>query len=149
MHQHHLVLPGEGDQPLHEGEVDARRGRVVGERENDHPGLGPGLLPGVHQAVEEIVAGVGGAGPVDVDRGSPERNLAHVGAGEQWAPDVDGVGGRGHQCGVTGLDEDPHEVGEPLLGPDGGDHLGFRVELDPELAQVEVRDGAPQLGNSP
>ncbi len=128
-------------------EVDAGRRRVVRERQHDHPRLGPRLLPGVHEPVEEGLARVGRV-VVDVDRGSLQRDLAHVGAGEQRPPDVDGVRRRGHQGGVAGADEDPHQVGEALLGADGGDHLGLGVELDAELAQVEVGDGAAQLGDA-
>ena len=51
--------------------------------------------------------GSGAAGPVDVDRGAPERHLAHVGAGEERAPDVDRVRRGGHQCGVPGLRRAP------------------------------------------
>ena len=55
-----------------------------------------------------------------------QRDLAHVGAGEERAPDVDRVRGRGHQRGVPRADQHPHQVGEALLGPDGGDHLRSR-----------------------
>ena len=78
-----------------------------------------------------------------------QRDLAHVGAGEQRAPDVDRVRRGGHQRRVPGADQHPHEVREALLGPDGRHHLGLGVELDRELAPVEVRDGAAQLGDAP
>ena len=57
-----------------------------------------------------------------------------------------GYEGDGHQCGVPRADEHPHEVREALLGADGGHHLGVGVELDAELALVEVGDGLRSLG---
>jgi hypothetical protein len=41
VHEHDLVLAGECHQPLHEGEIDAGRRRVVGERQHDDAGFGP------------------------------------------------------------------------------------------------------------
>ena len=38
-------------------------------------------------------------------------------------------------------------MGEALLGADGGDDLGLGVQVDVELALVEVSDGAAQLGD--
>ena len=149
MHQHDLVLAGERHQPLHEREVDAGRGRVVGEREHDDPGLGPRLLPRVHQAVEEGVTRVGRAGPVGSTEGPSSgtwRTSAPAKSGPQmWI----GYDGEGTSAVSPGPDQHPHEMREPLLGPDGGDHLGLGVELDAELAQVEVGDGAAQLGDAP
>ena len=78
-----------------------------------------------------------------------QGHLAHVGAGEERAPDVDRVRRRGHQRGVPRADEHPHEVREALLGADGRHHLGLGVELDGELAPVEVGDRAAQLGDAP
>ena len=81
--------------------------------------------------------------------GALQRHLAHVGAGEERPPDVDRVGRRRHQRGVARADQHPHEVREALLGADGRHHLGLGVELDVELALVEVGDGAAQLGDPP
>ena len=143
--QDDLVLPGELDQPGHPGQVDALGGRVVGERQHHHPGLRPGRLPRLHQVVEERLPR---AAPGLVTRGV-ESDVAHVGAGEQRGVDVDGVRRRRHQGGVARADQDPHQMGEPLLGPDGGHHFGVGVELDLELAQIEVGDGLADLGDAP
>ena len=78
-----------------------------------------------------------------------QADLADVGTGEQRGVDVDGVGRRRHQRGVPRPDQHPHQMGQTLLGPDGGHHLGVGVELDPELAQVEVGDGLAELGDAP
>ena len=80
--------------------------------------------------------------------GSLQGDLAHVGAGEERPPDVDRVRRRGHQRGVAGPDQHPHQVREALLGADGRDDLCLGVELDVELALVEVGDGAAQLGDA-
>ena len=145
MHQHGVVLAGEGHQAFHEAQVDARGGGVVREGEDDDAWLGPRLLPRVHEPVEEGLARVGRAQRLDV--GPAQGNLAHVGAGEERAPDVDRIGGRRHERGVARSDQDPHEMREALLGADRGDHLGVGVEVDVELALVEVGDGAAQLGD--
>ena len=110
-------------------------------------GLGHDSSQALHQPVEERLARVGGV--VGLGSGARQRHLAHVGAGEQRAPDVDRVRRRGHQGGVAGPDQHPHEVREALLGADGRHHLGLGVELDRELAPVEVGDGAAELGDAP
>ncbi|MEL7157800.1 MAG: aminotransferase class I/II-fold pyridoxal phosphate-dependent enzyme, partial [Actinomycetota bacterium] len=45
----------DGYDPLEEGGVDAHRGRVVGEGDDQHPGLGPGVLPRSLQVGDELV----------------------------------------------------------------------------------------------
>jgi hypothetical protein len=134
--QQNLVLEGEVDHPLHEGQVDAGGGRVVGERQHDHPGPGPGEAPGLLDVLEEVLVGADG-------------DLADVGPGEQRPPDVDGVRRRGDQGGVARLEQHPHQVGEALLGPNGGDGLGLRVEVDAEAPGVQVGHGLAQLGDAP
>ena len=57
VHDDHLPLPAEVDDALHEVEVDARAGRVVGEGDDEHAGLRPADLPRRLEAVEEV-AGV-------------------------------------------------------------------------------------------
>ena len=59
-----------------------------------------------------------------------------------------GYDGDGHERGVARAHQHPHEVREALLGADGGHHLGVGVEVDVELALVEVGDGAAQLGDA-
>ncbi len=62
---------------------------------------------------------------------------------------MDGVGGIGHQHHVPGLHRGQHQVRQALLGADGGDGLGFRIDVHPEAALVPMGDGQPQLGNPP
>ena len=135
VHHHDLVLAGEVDHVLHEVEIDAGGGGVVGERHHDDAGLGPRVVPCLGQALEEVGAGAQG-------------HLADVGAGQQRAVDVDGVRRRRHQGGVAGLEQGPHQVREPLLGADGVDDLGLGVELDAEAPEVEVGVGLAQLGDA-
>ena len=62
---------------------------------------------------------------------------------------MDRVGGVGHQHHVPGLHRGQDQVGQPLLGPDGGDGLGLRVDVHVEPALVPVGNGYPQLGDAP
>jgi hypothetical protein len=133
--EQHLALPGELDRLGEEVEVDAGGGGVVRERQHRHPGLRPGVLPGLLHRGEELVAGA-------------ERDLGDVGPREERTPDVDRIRRRGDQRGVARLQEHPHEVGEPLFGPDGVDDLGVGVELDTEAPLVEVGDGLAELGDA-
>jgi hypothetical protein len=75
--------------------------------------------------------------------------MADIGAGKEWGVDVDGIGRGRHQGGVPRADQDPHQVGQALLGADGSDHLGLGVELHAELAQVEGADGLADLRDAP
>ena len=136
MHHHHLVLPGEVDDLLHEVQLHAGGGGVVRERDHRHPGLGPAVAPRQPHPVDELVA-VG------------QGHFADLGAGEQGPVDVDRVARRGHQAGVAGLQQHPHEVAEPLLGPDGVDHLGVGVDLHPEAALIQGGDRPAQRGQPP
>ena len=125
---------------------------VVGLCGNDSTitrGLGQADSQASISDVEEGLAGVGrrlgSAGRV----GPSQADLADVGAGEQRGVDVDRVRRRGHERGVARPDQHPHQVGQALLGPDGGHDLGVGVELDAERAQVQVGDGLAQLGDAP
>ena len=60
-----------------------------------------------------------------------------------------GYDGLGTERGVARAEQHPHQVREALLGADGAAHLGVGVELDAELALVEVGDGQPQLRDAP
>ena len=136
MDDDHVVGAGEVHDPLHEIQIDAGRRRVVGERQEDDAGLGPRVLPALPQHLTEIVA----------DR---QGHLTDLRSREERSVEVDGVRRGRNQDRVTGLEQHPHQMREPFLGADGVDDLRLRVEFHPELAQVEVRDGTPELGNSP
>jgi hypothetical protein len=51
----HLPLPAEVDDPLHEVEVDDGPRRVVRERDDEHPRLGPTDVIGGREPVEELL----------------------------------------------------------------------------------------------
>ena len=55
MDHDHLPLAAEVDDALHEVEVDAGAGRVVRERDDEHPRLGPADVVGGGEAVEELL----------------------------------------------------------------------------------------------
>ena len=136
VHEQHLVLAREVDHALHELEVDAGGGRVVRERQHDDARPRPRVLPRLEQVVEEVLL-------------RSEPHVAHLGAGEDRAPDVDRVRRARHQRGVARAEQHPHQVREALLGADGVAHLRVGVEVDAELALVEVGDGHPQLRDAP
>ena len=76
----------------------------------------------------------------------------HVEVGDRRAREdrrvaVDRVGRRRHDHRVARLDEHPHQMREPLLGADRRDRLRLGVELDVELARVEVADRRAQPRN--
>ena len=58
-----------------------------------------------------------------------EAHHADVRAGEERRVEVNRVGGRRDERRVAGSDDDPHEVGKPLLGPDRRHHLAIGVQL--------------------
>ena len=135
VHDEHLVATGEVHHPLHEVQVHTRRGRVVRERQDDDPRFGPRVLPALLQHHVEVVA----------DR---ERDLAHLRSGEQRREEVYGVRGRRHQNRVSGLQQHPHQVRQPLLGTDRVDDLRLGVQLHTETSQVEVGHGPAELGDT-
>ena len=108
--------------------VDAGAGRVVRERDHEHPWLGPADVPGLVQALERVDAGRHG-------------HLPQVGAGEQRPVDVDRVARAGHDRRVARLEQRPHQVREALLRPDRVRDLRLRVELDAEPARIQRGDG--------
>ena len=74
--------------------------------------------------------------------------MAQRAAGDHEAVGVDRVARVRHQHDVAGSGDRHREVGEPLLGAEGGDHLGLGVELHPEAAGVVAGLGAAQAGDA-
>ena len=129
-----IPLGRERDDLLEERGIDTDRRRVVRERDDEHPRLGPAVLPGPLQVGDELV-------PLG------QGNLTDGSASEDGSPDMDRVGGCGNEAGIARLEQDPHEMGEALLGPDDVQHLGLRIEVDPEPSQIEVGHRLTQLGD--
>ena len=129
------VLAGERDEAREEGQVDALRGGV--RREVDDEGLGARghARDEVFELGEKLVAVVDG----DAD---------DVGAGDDGAVDVDGVAGVGHEHGVARVENGEAEVGDALFGADGDDGLGVGVEIDVVARLVPVADGLAQARNA-
>jgi hypothetical protein len=142
VHDDHLVLAAEVDHPLHEGEVDGGAGRVVRERDDEHPRLGPADVPRRLQAAHEVVGEVLTLVGVGQEL---HRHLAQVGAGEQRAVDVDRVAGTGDDRRVVVVEQHPHQVAEALLRPDRVGDLEFGVEVDVPLVLVVAGDRLAQL----
>ncbi|CAB4836982.1 unannotated protein [freshwater metagenome] len=135
MDDDHVALAAEVDDLLHERDIDAHGGGIVRERDHEHARLGPGVLVTALQVVDELVA-------------LGQRDFANGRPGEDGAPDVDGVGRSRHEREVAGLQQGPHEVGEPFLRADGVDDLGGRVEMDTPAPQVHRRRGLAELGDT-
>ena len=108
-----LVLAGEGDQPLVEGEVGDIGGRVG--RIADHQHLGPrhGEAHRHVEPLEEIVAGRG-------------RDRADRGAGDDEAEAVDRVARVGREDDVARRGDRLGEVGEAFLRAEGDDDFACR-----------------------
>ena len=135
VHQHHVALARPVHEALQVGELDGRRRRVVREREHDDARPWPPELPRLHH-------------PVDVPRAvgpAADRDLSGVRTRQVRPPDVDRVARCRDDRRVPGLEQHPHEVAEPLLGPDRREHLEVRVKLDAERAQIVIGDGLAQL----
>ena len=128
------VLAGEGDDPLHEVELDRRRGRVVRKREDHDARPWTGARVRLLEVGEEILVG-------------SHRDLGHGRAGEDGRVDVNRIARARHERGVARLEQHPHQVREPLLRADRVQHLALRVELDAEAAPVEVGGGQAELGD--
>ena len=135
-----MVLAGEGDQVAVEREVGDLGGGVgreghhqrhrVRHRVDDGPLERAEVGPGVEAAVVQ-----GG----DVAEGA---------AGDHEAVGVDGVAGVGDEHDVAGGGDRHGEVGQALLGAEGGDDLGLGVERHPEAAGVVAGLGAAQAGDA-
>ena len=135
-----VVLLREGDQLAVEVEVADLRGGV--RREGDHDGHGLRHRVG-HGAVERAQVFLG-IEPSVVERG----DVAEHAAGDHEAVGVDRVGGVGDEHDVAGCGDRHGEVGEALLGAEGGDDLGLGVELHPEAAGVVAGLGAAEAGDA-
>ena len=119
MHDERLVLARQRHEPLHEGEVDDARRRVVRERDDEHPRTRTGARRVCEPVVEIVVA-------------SAELDLDHAGSREDGRKEMDRKRGRGHDGRIARLHEHPHQVREAFLRADGGDRLRLGIELDSE-----------------
>ena len=129
------MLPGDVDDLLEEVQFDALRGRIAGEVEHQHLGLGPGILDRLLQLLEEI----------HVRR---QPHMTHVGPGDDEAVGMDRIGRIGHQHGVARAHGGERQMGQALLGTDGQDGLALGVQMHVEAIAIPVADGAAQTRNA-
>ena len=132
--QEHLVLLGEADETLEEAELDAGGGGVVGNEVRITRGRGH--EPRKASSIREKKSA------------SIEWGRSHLGPGQHRGVDVDRVARVGDQGEVPRLHQRPHQVSQAFLGPDGADHLGIGVEVDPEAAPVALGDRPAQVGET-
>ncbi len=62
---------------------------------------------------------------------------------------MDGVRGIRHQHHVSRPGGGQNQVRQPFFGANGGDSLGFRINIDVIPSFVPIRYGFPQLRDSP
>ena len=135
-----VVLLGEGDEIAVEIEVADLRRRVGREGDDERHGLRDRVD---HGALEGAEIGLGVEAAV-VEGG----DVAERAAGDHEAVGVDGVAGVRDEHDVAGGGDRHGEVGEALLGAEGGDDLGLGVELHPEAAGVVAGLGAAEAGDA-
>ena len=128
---HQAVLAGEGHHALEEGAVHAHGRGIVGEGQDEELGPGPRQLGRLLELGEEV----------DLRR---HGDRAQVTVGDDHRVRVDRIGRVRHQHAVAGLEHGEGEVGQSLLGPDGGDGFGVGVQLDPVAVAVPPGDGHPE-----
>jgi hypothetical protein len=78
--------------------------------------------------------------------GLEERQVVGLGAGEEGADVVEGVGRVGHEGRVARADQAEGDVDDALLRAEEGQHLGRGVEPHAEAALEPVGEGGAQLG---
>ena len=135
-----VVLLREADQVAVEVEVADLRRRVRREGDDQRHRLRHRVGDGAVERAQVLL----GVEPAVVQR----RDVAQRAAGDHEAVGVDRVARVRHQHDVAGRGDRHREVGEPLLGAEGGDHLGLGVELHPEAAGVVAGLGAAQAGDA-
>ena len=129
------MLAREGDEALVERQIGDIGGRVRRIAHHQHLGPRNRVAHGAGQTIEEGLARRG-------------RNRADRGSGDDEAEGVDRVGGVGRKHHVAGGGDRLGKIGEPFLGAESDDDLGFRVHRDPEAALVVGRLGLAQAGNA-
>ena len=130
-----IVLPGEIGDLLEEGKVHHRRRRVVREIDDEHLGPRPGVLVRLLHIGEEVAV-------------FPERDGAHLAAGDDHGIGMDGIGGRGGEHHVSRFNRRERQMGQSFLGSDGHHGLRLGVEVDIVAPLIPVTDGRAELGDA-
>ena len=135
VHDVDAVFPRQLDDLLEERQLDALRGRIRREIDDEHLRLREAHLDRVLEFGEEIHA-------------RRQRHLPDVGAGDHRTVDVDRIAGIRHQHGVAAPERGQRQMRDAFLGADGDDRLGLRVELDTPPPLIPLADGATQTRNT-
>ena len=125
----------ERDDLLEERQLDALRGRVRREADDQHLRLRDDSRIVRSSSAKKSTSGVM----------RTERMSAPAMTG---AVDVDRIARVGHQHRVAAAERGEHQVRDALLRADGDDRLGVRVEVDVPAALVPVADRAAQPRNA-
>ena len=132
VNEHRVVLLRERHETFEEVDIDRRRRRIVRKRGHDHARPRPGVVVRLGESFEEVDPG-------------REVHTLDFGPREDGGVDVDRIRRFGDQRHVTGLNERPHEMRQPLLRSDGVDDLGLGVEFHSVAAQVTIGDRLPKV----
>jgi hypothetical protein len=125
------VLGGDVDDLLEEIQLDALRRRVPRKVQDQHLRLGPGVLNGALQLLEEV----------HVRR---QTHVTHVRAGDDESIGMDRIGRIRHQDRIPCPHGRKRQVGKTLLRADGDDRLAVRIQMDVEAIAIPMTDGAAQ-----
>ena len=135
VHDVDTIFARQGDDLFEERQLNALRGRIRGEIQNEHPRLGKAHLDRVLELGEEI----------DSRR---ERYLTNIGAGDDRPVDVDRIARIGDEHSVAAARCGEHQMRDAFLRPDRDDRFVVGIELDTPAARVPVTDRPPQSRNA-
>ena len=135
MHHDEVVFFCEGDDFFKKIKVDAYRGGVVRETQDEDFRPRPYRTDDVGHVFEEII-------PLR------KRHVNHVAVRQDHGVRVDGVCGARHHDQIARVRDGQSQMGEPLLHPDGDDGLLFGVDIHVIAATVPIGDGRPQPGDA-
>ena len=135
VHEPDTELFAQGDQSLQKWKVDALRGGIGGEVDDEELGPRSHARYGVFNLREELGGGVDG-----------ERE--DVSAGDDGAVDVDGITRVGDEDGVATIEDGEAEMGDAFLRADGDDGLGGGIEIDVVARTVPVTNSFAEAGDA-
>ena len=133
VHYPDVVAPRDIDHLLKKFQVHALGGRIRRKADHQHLGARPGIDDRLLQLGEKI-------------HPRYQRHMAYVRTGDHETVRVNRVGRVRHQHRIARPQAGQCQVGQPLLGTDGDDGLGLRIQAHLITFLVPVADGPSQAG---
>ena len=127
MHHVNIVFTRDRNQPLEKGQVNALRGRVAGEIDNQHLRLGIAVADGFFQFVKKIDVGL-------------HRHVANVGARNHRPVNMNRVAGVGHQHHVAALQCRQRQMRDAFFGTNRDNRFGIGIQLNVVTRLIPVAD---------